>query len=636
MRALSLVTVAAGLAAATPNLPGSLPSENDLVDRDLASDIWNVIEEVTTCAACQSLLVVLKGLALLGDNLFVSTLSGICKLTNLVDDDVCEGAIKLEGPILAHDLRNLKAGSKTATLLCTNFVGLCDYPDVDEWELSLSEKPDTSRPAPSGQTPVKIVQFSDTHVDPFYTEGANSNCTKPICCRSYTSADAPGANTSPAGPNGDHSCDTPVALEQSMFNAIRQIVPDMQLAIFTGDIVDHAIWNTSKAQNTIDINDMYNRAAASGISPLYGTAGNHEMHPTNAFAPNNVGNDAQWVYSLLSGLWTQSIGTTAADSTKNTGRYSVKFGNTNLRLISLNTNMYYVQNYWLYERDMTKDPNGQLAWLASELQAAETAGERVYIFGHMPMGGKDTFHDGSNAFDTIVNRYDATIAAMFFGHTHRDEFQISYSDYSNRNANTAAAMSYIMPSLTPTDGNPTFRVYTVDPVTWGVLDSVTYMADMDDSGFQTSGPVWKKYYSAKETYGPLVTPAVSANDISVELTPAFWHNVTAAFEANPAAFQGYIARKTRGWNPESCTGDCITSTICQLRAGRAQDNCVEPEPGQNIFRKRGLDQNGHKEHRDECGVSVSRETLTLLMSRKDLRENLMKVTVSAGATFERV
>jgi sphingomyelin phosphodiesterase len=33
----------------------------------------------------------------------------------------------------------------------------------------------------------------------------------------------------------------------------------------------------------------------------------------------------------------------------------------------------------------------------------------------MPMGLPDAFRDGSNLFDQIVNRYSATIAALFFG-----------------------------------------------------------------------------------------------------------------------------------------------------------------------------------------------------------------------------
>ena len=176
--------------------------------------------------------------------------------------------------------------------------------------------------------------------------------------------------------------------------------------------------NTTKPQNVIDINDAYNRMASSGALPaVFGTAGNHESSPTNAFPPQALRNNAaQWVYDTLASAWTQWIGTAASSTTvKSTGAYSVKYGTTNLRIISLNTNMYYIQNYYLYEKTMETDPNGQWAWLVKELDAAEKAAERVYIIGHMPMGLSDALHDGSNYFDQIINRYSATVAAMFFG-----------------------------------------------------------------------------------------------------------------------------------------------------------------------------------------------------------------------------
>lgn len=47
---------------------------------------------------------------------------------------------------------------------------------------------------------------------------------------------------------------------------------------------------------------------------------------------------------------------------------------------------YEQQNFWLYEATMERDPSGQLAWLVAELEAAETAGERVWLMGHMPLG----------------------------------------------------------------------------------------------------------------------------------------------------------------------------------------------------------------------------------------------------------
>lgn len=35
---------------------------------------------------------------------------------------------------------------------------------------------------------------------------------------------------------------------------------------------------------------------------------------------------------------------------------------------------------------MERDPSGQLAWLVTELETAESAGERVWLMGHMPLG----------------------------------------------------------------------------------------------------------------------------------------------------------------------------------------------------------------------------------------------------------
>jgi sphingomyelin phosphodiesterase len=199
-----------------------------------------------------------------------------------------------------------------------------------------------------------------------------------------------------------------------MYAAIKSIVPNAALTLFTGDIVDHAVWLVNKPQNIEDINDAYTRM--SGLNYVYGTIGNHEASPANAFPTTAMGiTDEQWVYDTVSADWATWIGTAGAQQIEKFGAYSVKYPSGNLRVISLNTNLYYQQNYWLYQKTMETDPSGQLAWLVGELQAAEDAGERVYIIGHMPMGITDAFRDSSNYFDQIVNRYSATIAALFFG-----------------------------------------------------------------------------------------------------------------------------------------------------------------------------------------------------------------------------
>ncbi|KAI8657644.1 Sphingomyelin phosphodiesterase [Fusarium keratoplasticum] len=594
---------------------GVTDAQKTLNGNDWADRIWEQRRGVSSCSGCQGLLLTFKGLAALGDRAFVDTVKDICKLSKVEDADVCDGTIELEGPIIAEALRNLVIGSKTSDLFCVTFLGLCKYPAVEPWVVPFPPKTlPRTRPAPSGQDPIKVVHYSDIHVDQMYTEGSNSECRKPICCRPYTEGDEPGNTDSPAGPYGEHTCDSPARLELSMYKAIKELVPDAAFSIFTGDVVDHAIWNTSIPYNEGQIVESYvNMDNHLGI--VYGTAGNHEAHPTNAFQPNSIGNSSQWIYDLLSGIWSHWIGPKAAVTAEELGAYSARYPHGNLRVISLNTNLFYRGNFWLFQKDMLRDPSGQIEWLVRELDAAEKAGEHVYIIGHMPLGDRNAFHDQSHYLNEVVNRYSGTIAAMFYGHTHRDHFQITYADSSNKSFSNALLASYIGPSLTPMSGMPSFRVYDVDPVTFAVLDATTYSADMTSDTYQTQGPVWKKYYSAKETYGPLTNPPLT--NPHAELTAGFWHNITERFETDQKAFDDFMLRMSRGWKQPECNEDCRETQICQLRAARSEDNCDVPTLG--VYYQRRMEDSSE---RDECGISVMQATLSALVSKKGVLEML--------------
>ncbi|KAF4157104.1 hypothetical protein CNMCM6936_003285 [Aspergillus lentulus] len=358
-----------------------------------------------------------------------------------------------------------------------------------------------------------------------------------------------------------------------MYAAIQELVPNAAFTIFTGDVVEGAVWLVNETEVTNDLNDAYNARMPSYLNLVYGV-----------------------------------VGSTAATTVQDYGAYSVKYPNGNLRIISFNRNLYYKENFWLYEKTMEIDPSGQLAWLVNELDAAETAGERVWLLGHMPMGSGDAFHDASNYFNQIDQRYDATIASLFYGYTHKDEFEIVYSNHAEQSAQTATMMSYIAPALTPTSGNPTFRVYSVDPVTFGVLNYTVYVANMSSSTYERK-PTWQKYYTIKEAYGSLLSPPVT--DSASEMTPAFWHNVTALFESDDSVFQDYISRKT--------------SEICQLRAAEAQYNCVEISPGINFKRRKRDD--------TSSGTKTGSESVTVFKTaaREKLGSSFLNTTVNKTA-----
>jgi len=168
----------------------------------------------------------------------------------------------------------------------------------------------------------------------------------------------------------------------------------------------------------------------------------------------------------------------------------------------------------------------------------------------------------------------------------QDEFEITYTNPLSPSFDSAKIVSYVTPCITPRNSNPSFRVYTVDPTTYGVLDYTHYYtnASLLPSIESNAVPNWEKLYSAKEAYGPLVSPVPGVND---ELTPAFWSNVTNAFEKSEVEFQKWFSRK-RADSPGSlsCTGQCMANEICQMRASREQDNC---QPISTGFNKRSVD-----------------------------------------------
>ncbi|KAF4461761.1 sphingomyelin phosphodiesterase [Fusarium albosuccineum] len=178
-------------------------------------------------------------------------------------------------------------------------------------------------------------------------------------------------------------------------------------------------------------------------------------------------------------------------------------------------------------------------------------------------------------------------------------------------------MSYIAPSVTPVSGMPAFRIYTLNPKTFGVVDVETYYADMSNPEFQKS-PTWTKYYSAREAYGPLVQPPLNQ---SAELTPAFWHNVTVSLESNQTSFDEYWARRTRGWDVQPCDEKCRKLDICQLRAARSENNCFVPSLGSGLS-IRSVDV--IKVDKTKCDNSMMSMTLRLIASRKDLLGKLAK------------
>ncbi|KAF8195288.1 sphingomyelin phosphodiesterase [Mycena galopus ATCC 62051] len=562
---------------------------------DSTETLFSAVQNVDDCPSCLALLGAFQTIALTGNDPFIVTFTSLCIGLGAADPDVCTGLIELQGPILANDLRQINATGQTAMKLCDALLGMCITHPLDPFTVPFP-KPAPRNPKKfesRGRPPIRVAHLSDVHIDRFYTVGAEANCTEPICCRDF--ADSPAVPTEPALPNGNSHCDSPVSLADSLLEEVERLNP--VFSIFTGDVVEGAVWLVDQAEAASDL-QAFNTQMHQSSQHLFSLQSMKpsDTAPVNAFArtTSHTTNNSQFVFDTQSAGWEHFIGKAAALQVDHiSGSYSAKVPNMDLRIIAINTMYWYKQNYWLYDSDVLQpDPNGIIAFLVDALQAAEDAGDRAWIIGHIPLGKEDTMHDQSNYYDQVLQRYINTIAAQFFGHSHMDQFEIAYSNYSEQTAANAVAVGLIGPALTPTSGNPAFKFYDIDPDTFEVMDSSVIFTNISDPTFQIR-PTWGLYYSARETYGPLV--GLKPNE---PLSPAFWHNLTEVFAVNETAFQMFNTFLSRGGAVVACDADCQNTTICDMRAFRSQNNCDTPGGSFSVARRRASTSSGHES--DAC------------------------------------
>ncbi|KAG0355265.1 Metallo-dependent phosphatase-like protein [Gamsiella multidivaricata] len=556
---------------AAPAAPVRLDKRNWVTDKlkGLLSEALSTLE----CGACVAALVGVKDVGLLNKNWALDAVNELCPSLSKQSADVCSGLVYSQGSVLLDSLLAADLTGGDGKEICFQILGACPAPAIASGTLTFP-KPRPANPvvpAPSGNQ-VDVLHLSDWHVDAQYTPGSEGACNKPVCCRKY--ADSPASPTRAVSSWGDYNCDSPVKLGQDLLKYVPTVAKP-SFAILTGDVPPHDIWLENQTSVVPEEAAAYNIMASLGIN-IYPTVGNHEAGPPNLFPTKASGGDISWLYSSLANDWSHWLPADAVNSVKNYGAYTVS-PTPGFRIISLNTNFCYSMNLYLYGHTKDYDPNGELKWLITQLQAAEDAGERVWIIGHVGPSQTDCLQNWSALYYQVVQRYSPhVIAEQFFGHTHYDEFALYYGPGAKSTQN-AISTAWIGPSVTPyTDLNPGFRVYKVDTKSWNVFDAQTYVADLNQAAsWDASGssPNWHLEYSARKAYGAYAPIADNA-----PLSASWWHNVTTTFESNSAAFQQYWTYRGKSANKiAACaTGStCQTEMICDLRAGKSSDSCTK-------------------------------------------------------------
>ncbi|KZS08591.1 Acid sphingomyelinase phosphodiesterase 3a-like protein [Daphnia magna] len=479
-------------------------------------------------------------------------------------DQVCGGTALILLPTLKYiDSSNtVTLGNVCGMLIQDQNCGLSN-PEQLEWtiDINVDTKPPVNQlsPPPEGSPTVKVLHLADIHWDPEYLAGSNAMCGDPLCCRA-TSGEVINA-TDAAGYWGDYrTCDLPWYLVENAVAQMAALHTDVSYIIWTGDLTPHDVWSTEKAENLVIIDRLMTLIQQYFPSvPVYPTLGNHESHPVNSFAPPEITDvelNTAWLYDEADRQWARWLPADAS-STIRYGGYYTTLVQPGLRIISMNMNYCYTLNYWTYFK--SQDPASSLLWLNQILEEAELNGEKVHILSHIPPGNSDCWTVFSREFAKIINRFESTVAAQFYGHTHKDEYKVFYDMVDvTRPINVA----FIAPSLTTYSKlNPGYRTYTIDGQrpgsTWAVLDFNTYIMNLTDANLKGAEvePVWTELYQAKQEYG--------LTDLSPQSMDALFQRMLT----DDALFQLYFKNYYKNADEvvaEGCTDRCRSNLLCHI------------------------------------------------------------------------
>ncbi|XP_069704138.1 sphingomyelin phosphodiesterase-like [Periplaneta americana] len=496
-----------------------------------------------------------------------------CVSLNIQHARVCEGITELFGGEVVYVLKRITLGPEE---ICSFVIGdACGdvYNPYHEWKVVFPPVPKpvvTPLNAPVHGAPTfKVLHLSDTHFDPYYQEGTNADCGEPLCCRL---TNGPALNSqSAAGRWGDYrKCDTPKQTVDHMLQHISSTHPDIDYILWTGDLPPHDVWNQTREENLGVLKETVAQLTKTfpGI-PIFPALGNHESAPVNSFPPPFIQNDfaISWLYNEVDNQWRQWLPSSVSHTVRRGAFYSVLV-RPGFRIISLNMNYCNNKNWWLLLN--STDPAKELQWFIYELQSAEFSGEKVHVIGHIPPGHSDCLKVWSRNYYRIINRYESTITAQFFGHTHFDEFELFYDP---KDLSRATNIAFVGPSVTPyQDLNPGYRIYYVDgdhkSTTRAVVDHETWVMNLKEANLYNY-PIWYKLYSTRSAYQ------------MPSLLPQEWDSFLNKLPTDTKLFDLYYKHywKNSPVRP-TCDQECKKRMLCDLRSGRSHDRkglCQELE-----------------------------------------------------------
>ncbi|XP_067881478.1 acid sphingomyelinase-like phosphodiesterase 3a [Heterodontus francisci] len=419
------------------------------------------------------------------------------------------------------------------------------------------------RKSPAVRAAGQFWHVTDLHLDPTYH--LSDDPTK-VC---FSSSGRPAIH---AGPYGDYLCDSPYNLIQSAFKFMKDAKVQPSFVIWTGDSPPHVPEAKLSTKIVIDILHNMTQTIHECFEDLqvFPALGNHDYWPQDQL-PVNMSD----VYNAAADMWKQWLTRDARRTLLKGGFYTQVFNcsvtQQTLRIISLNTNLYYSPNK-VTER--IPDPAGQFVWLEDTLEKAQQNKEKVYLIAHVPPGylpdsvSTTAIREKDNErLVQILRKYSDIIVGQFFGHTHRDSIMVLLDNQGN-----PISSLFVGPAITPhrsvligVTNNPGLRLYKYDVNDYSLLDFWQYYLNLTEAN-EEKQPDWKLEY--------IMTVAYGIKDIQ----PQCLYNLTNQFIASHREkFQMYYNHYLVSYNTSvECVDFCKVKQICAIRYldHTSYNNCI--------------------------------------------------------------
>ncbi|KAM5322050.1 acid sphingomyelinase-like phosphodiesterase 3b [Glossophaga mutica] len=397
----------------------------------------------------------------------------------------------------------------------------------------------------------KFWHISDLHLDPDYKVSEDPFQV----CPSAGSQAVPNS-----GPWGDYLCDSPWVLISSSIHAMKEIEPEPDFILWTGDDTPHVPNERLGEEAVLDIVEHLTKLIREVFpdTQVYAALGNHDFHPKNQLpaGSNNI-------YNRVAELWRPWLSNESVALFKEGAFYTETLPGPRRtgRVVVLNTNLYYSNNE---QTANMADPGQQFQWLEDVLSNSSRAGERVYIVGHVPPGffektrNKAWFREGFNEkYLKVIQKHHRVIAGQFFGHHHTDSFRMFYDD-----AGAPISAMFLTPGVTPWKttlpgvvngaNNPGIRVFEYDRATLGLQDMVTYFVNLSQANTQGSAR-WELEYRLTEVYG---VPSASVSSM---------HAVLGRIARDQGTLQRYYVYNSVSYDTRICSEACRDEHVCAMR-----------------------------------------------------------------------